>query len=376
MKIGIITFHKPINFGACLQALAMQEVLQPLGDRVELIDYIPNDVLATYKPLSLFKYRNVAKRSTKEAVFSLLSDVKNFSYICKKRKVFRDFFHQYYQLSAKSYKEGKLEQQPLDYDLCFAGSDQIWNPDITFGFDAAFFLKFGSERMVRAAYAASVGKETFSDAEKAELKELTKQFDSIAMREKTGAALLQEVIQRKVENVLDPTLLLPGKAWREMLKNSTQPSGKYIFVYALYQNPEMTQLIEALNKKTGLPIVTISKRSVYQNELARFPLAGPAQFVSLIDHAEFVVTNSFHGTAFSLNFSKQFICVMGGGRNSRMIDLLTKLSIADRAVTKYDEKLLSMMPIDYTCVQEKLEDERKTSLAYIQAVVHIPEERK
>ena len=136
-----------------------------------------------------------------------------------------------------------------------------------------------------------------------------------------------------------------------------------------YQNKELDKYVEELSKRTGLPVVTITRRKLYSNQNEVFPCADPKQFVELVSGAEYVVTNSFHGTAFSVNFSKKFVTFKGEKRNSRITDLLGTLGIPERAVSSYSEELFNLPDIDYDKVRMNLDSERKESLAYINKVL-------
>lgn len=369
MKIGIITFHNVINYGATLQALALQESIRKKSQDVSIINYTPIDVFSAYKPFSLIKNKRYAKNSLKRAVKSVASDARHFWFISKRNKTFNEFGKKYFNYSGEACQSlDKLKKSLPDYDVCFAGSDQIWNPDITYGFDSAYFLDFGKKNMVRASYAASIGRETFNSKEKQVLCEYLNEFDYISLRERTAQNLLNTLTDKPIEVVLDPTLLLNANDWRRLF--SIQPQSKeYIFVYTLYPNPKLNLFVEKLSKLKNLPVVTINRKPVYSNEVERYPLADPCEFVSLIANAQYVVTNSFHGTAFSVNFSKNFITFTGERRNSRITDLLKILGISERAVADFSDELLDMDDIDYEKVQSKLNEERNKSEEYIDSVL-------
>lgn len=369
MKVGIITYHNVINYGALLQALALQQAVMDNGAVVSIINYTPKDVFSTYKILSSMRIKRCWNISPFLALKSIASDLKNIVYLTRKNKAFLDFGKKYFNYSGCEFFDIKNPKgNTLDFDVCFAGSDQIWNPDITYGFDDAYFLEFGSQKMIRASYAASIGRDSFSDEEKKQLKQLLSVFDYISVREKSAKTVLDGVTDKNIETVLDPTLLLNAEKWRNIL-SVKDGDKKYIFVYTLYQNKELDQYVEELSKRTGLPVVTITRRKLYSNQNEVFPCADPKQFVELVSGAEYVVTNSFHGTAFSVNFSKKFVTFKGEKRNSRITDLLATLGIPERAVSSYNEELFKLPEIDYKTVHRNLEAKRKESFAYINKVL-------
>ena len=370
MKIGIITFHNVTNYGAMLQALASQENLKKFGYKAEIINYAPIDVTSIYQPFSLYKYKKWWKKSKTLALRSVASDTVYFRSINRKNQAFSDFGSRYYNLSEKSYKtKEEIKADEPQYDVCFTGSDQVWNPDITYGFDSTYFLDFGKENMVRASYAASIGRDSYSEKEQNQLKELLKKFDSISMREETAAEIIAPFSPVQPCVAIDPTLLLNAQDWKKLFNISDEPKEEYIFVYTLMDNSELNKYVEILSEKTGLPVVTFNRRKVYKNEKETFPTADPEKFVELIANARYVVTNSFHGTAFSVNFSKDFVTFKSPTRNSRITDFLGKLGIPERAVAQSDEGLLELPQIDYSVVHEKLQKERDKANDYIKSVI-------
>lgn len=369
MKAGIITYHNVINYGAALQALATQETLTRCGCQAEIINYTPSDVFDVYRSFSVGRFRRCCKKSLKFALRDVASNLKNYPAVHKKRSGFAGFGRKYFHYSGKpcaNYE--KLKKRLPEYDLCFTGSDQVWNPDITYGFDPAYFLDFGKKNMVRASYAASIGRERFSKEEQKTLSDYLQKLDYISARERTGAEVLSAVTDKPVNVVLDPTLLLNAKQWKELLSIKAEKGG-YILVYTLYPNPQLDRFVEKLSKEKNLPVVTLGSKKRYFANGKTFPCADPQKFVELFANADFVVTNSFHGTAFSVNFSRNFMTFMGQSRNSRMTDLLTALGIPERAVTGYSDELLAMPDIDYAWVQAKLDTEREHSLSYIKTVL-------
>lgn len=370
MKAGIITFHNVINYGATLQALALQKTIEKFDVSTEIIDYSNKKVTSIYKPFSFYKLKKAFRKSVKYGLKTILSDGYHFLHINKKNKAFSAFCKKYYNLSNRKYKTlYDVQNYCTNYDICFAGSDQIWNPDITQGFDSAYFLDFGSKEMKRVSYAASIGRDTFSKEEANAFKKLISNFDKISVREKTATNIVSQMVNKNVETVLDPTLLLSAEEWSQLL-NIKKTNEKYIFVYELYNNPQLNLMVEELSKKTGLPVITLTKKRKFLNELKRFSCADPAKFVELIANAEYVVTNSFHGTAFSINFSKQFFTFLGESRNSRILDLFESLGIEKhRANKEYNEELLSLSCIDYKGIQERLNEIKTLSKEYVKSAL-------
>lgn len=375
MKAGIITYHNVINYGAALQALALQHTLEKKGVEAQIINYTPKDVFDVYRSFSAKRFCRACKKSVLLALKDVASNVKNYRLLSGKRRDFARFGQRYYHYSGKACADfEKLKTQLPDYDVCFTGSDQVWNPEITRGFDPAYLLDFGRESMVRASYAASIGKSSFSEEEQKELASYLQRMDSISVREKTAATALRPVTDKPVEVVLDPTLLLSQKEWQTLF-SLNEKKGGYILSYALYFDPRLNALADKLSKEKNLPVVHFSKKNLFGNGEQRVPFADPKKFVELFAGADYVVTNSFHGTAFAVNFSKNFVSFVGNSRSSRITDLLDTLGIPERAAVRYTQDLLQLDDIDYVSVQEKLDAEREKSLAYIKNVLERAEEK-
>ena len=369
MKAGIITYHNVINYGAALQALALQETLQKNGADAQILNYTPKVVFEVYRPFSVKRFFRYWKDSPQKAIKDVLSNCKNLDLNIKKRKAFSNFGKQYFQYSGKPCADfEKLCKNLPEYDLCFTGSDQVWNPDITRGFDPAYFLDFGKQGLTKASYAASIGRDNFSEKEKTQLAEHLKRFDFLSLREKSACKALEGLTEKPFDVVLDPTLLLKAADWEKLL-NIKRKKGGYILVYTLYPNAQLDRYVEALSKEKGLPVVTFTRKNTYTNMGKKYPCADPRKFVELFAGADYVATNSFHGTAFSVNMGKNFVTFTGSHRNARILDLLGTLGISERAVAKYDDTLLELPDIDYASVEEKLNAERERSIAYIKTVL-------
>ena len=361
MKVGIITFHRTTNYGACLQTLATQTVLNEMGNDSFLVDYDPDSVALTYLHFSLKKYCAFIRQPS--TMLRLIASDIRYARINKHLDdAFDAFYKKYYRLSPLRYKTYKsLKDNPPQLDACITGSDQVWNSDITKGFDKAYFLGFGAPNMLRISYAASLGKDKFTEKEQREISLLLKPFDKVSVREVAGADALQAGIEKKVTICPDPTLLLNAEQWCDLFKIKRKTS-EYIFVYALYSNPELDRVVLKLQKQTGLPIFRIGNRSVYKNEQT-VHIADPRRYVELIANAKYVVTNSFHGTAFSVNFAKPFWCILGESRNARMLNLLEKVGLSNRASHRFNN--IDPSEIDYINVQRKLDEYREVGRNFL-----------
>ena len=376
MRAGLITFHFAHHYGAQLQALATMKAIQGLGHDCEIIDYrLPH----TTRTNQLFK-----KSASVRAVASDAHTALHYGAFQRRFHRFEAFVAEEMALSAQRYTAvDQLRNHPPAYDVYVAGSDQIWNPYIFQDrqFDPAFLLDFVREGR-RIAYAPSLGVPALPEDKAAELKSFLAPFSALSVREKRGQVLLREAAGRQARVVLDPTLLLNGTDWGA-LANPTRRQGPYILCYFVSDPGEAAPYALALAQKTGWPIVQLAgaRRKICDGAELVFD-AGPREFLALFRDAAAVVTNSFHGAAFSLQFQKNFFTSMSPKERSqptfsRIYSLLSRLGCADRIIG-LDETAPLEAEMDYGQVYERLEAERADSLAYLKAALEgtaLPEER-
>lgn len=342
MKIGILTFHTAHNYGAMLQTYALKLACEKLGHEVHVINYEPKYISDQYR---YFK----PKRNIKADALALM----NLRGNAVKNKRFEKFKNQYFDM--QPFAEGA-------YDAILYGSDQIWNPNIAGGFDPVFFAEHGIEAKRNVAYAASVGKQEFSKEECLAFQRLVKNFDAVSVREESAAQYLQPLVEQPIEVTLDPTLLTYQKDW-ETVMACPGCKEKYILIYEVALFPETLAAARMLSARTGLPIVRILyTRTKLQYGYQTLNDLGPCEFLGWIYNAEYVVTSSFHGTAFSLLFGKNFYTIPHHSYPGRMTDLLTKLDLSDRLIRSLPETITG---IDYDRVEKRLLEEREKSLAFI-----------
>lgn len=351
MKIGILTYHRAENYGALLQAYALKTYLSGLGHDVSFVDYWPDYHREYFELFSWNMFKNGSLRDKAVSVYYLL-----FWYrVRKKRKDnLQEFIHREFGLSslAKYHTDHDVVE---DYDCVVYGSDQIWrkqNMKAHPGFD---YWYFGSDniRAKKVTYAASMGSIDVKDEEKKSLRVLLSGFSTISVRE---SSLKDFLVSLGVNSqlVVDPVFLLPQRAWYELMGkvSSDTPTSKYILVYNLLGQKDTTLFAKELSKETGLATIEINKKYTPFSWGRKFNHTATVEtFLSLINNAEYVVSNSFHGVAMSIIFNKQFYVVGMKGRGSRVVSLLELLNIEDRFVT--DGKKPSSI-IEYASVMEKL----------------------
>lgn len=340
MKVGVLTFHRASNYGTALQAFATVEALRSLGFDAELMDYRPEYTERTLRP----RYLKKAK-SPKEVASILINRLVYGNQPNEKIHRFLEYINELpcSQNSCKTVQE--LEAVAKSYDVILSGSDQLWNPRIT-GDDLAYFFPFPHPNKV--SYGSSFGERSVSKDRQALLSPLLKQFRVMGLREETALQLTRQMVgddyAGKLCRVIDPTLLLEAEAWKKHRNTSVKlPEGGYILTYYMIETPILRAITEKLRKETGLPVVNIkpSKRQILLHEGHNMMWAGPREFLSCYAGAKYVVTNSFHGTAFAINFEVPMYVAplpvsMAGEVNSRLVDILDWYDLSDRWIENED----------------------------------------
>lgn len=355
-KIGIVTFHRAINFGGVLQSYALQKKLKDYGLDVEEIDYYSNDVYKIYNYFYVGKF-NIIKTPIKIAL--------NFGFFIKNiriKKKFNKFREKYIQTSDFLSSKEKVINYINRYDYIISGSDQVWNKDITLNdYDFYDLSLFNTNNKI--SYAASVGKDDISEQEKAYYKNLIKGYNSVSVRESS----LQNTLGEEVSHVMDPVFLLEKEEWYK-IKSSAYEKEKYIFIFSLQQNSNINQIVDSLNN--DYKIIYYSKIPMFKKNVKCVYDISPEDFLSLVFNAEMVVTNSFHCLAFSLIFNKKFISVLHKDKSSRQVDLLKKIGLTNRIYSNNISYLLEN-DIDYSKVEKVLKSEIKKSIKFIEESLKI-----
>ncbi|MDC1767445.1 MULTISPECIES: polysaccharide pyruvyl transferase family protein [Bacteroides] len=379
-KVAILTRRAGYNMGSSLQALAMSKFVKQSGYANEILDY------DEYSAYLLWR----VKPFIKKIILFILNLAPTLSYrLCrdyyqklqtadKQMKQFEQFESDYMPLTDRKYTSLKqLRQDVFHYDACICGSDQIWSP---YFYDPVFLLSFiaKGENCTKIAYAPSMGTTDASMLKEAQ-KELIKDFDYVSCREPEASDIVSEIRGEDIPTVLDPTLMVDSRFWKEVAaKSKIDINEKYILTYFLYtsyyQDDIPYKFIESLKRKTGLRVYNVSLFNQTQSILAdkQFDTIGPAEFLKLVQNAEWICTNSFHCTIFSYLFERRFFvferqmknCEEGGNQNSRIHRLL-KLFSMEQCLTKQLDKPNTDMEYDFSVGKSNLERERVVSLKYL-----------
>lgn len=349
-KIGILTFVDTINFGASLQAYALQEVIESFGNKAEIISYKNQGVES--------QEHNRGKIGLKKLVKTIILG----GGLKKKREAFRMYeelrVHRGLELLPSTVK---LLNEKYDYIVC--GSDQVWNMKITAN-DLTYYLGFVEEDRKKVTYAPSFGNVAFPEEYIETVKKEIVKIPHLSIRERSGADFIKEKFNMTAEVVMDPTLLLTKEEWKA--KISFIPNYKhYILVYFPHNKKKVFDFVEKLKKQTGYPVVYLSISPKKQRGVKTIYDASPDEFLGWILHADYIVTGSFHGTAFSINFEKQFF-YESSGAGSRINNLIEMMGIKERSI---DSEFMLSNVIEYSDVREKLHAEREKSKTWLKTAL-------
>lgn len=369
MKIGILTYHRAHNYGAVLQACALKTFLLKQGHKVELIDYWPIYRKGMY---DLFDFSYLSHRiGIFKKIIRTIKHVILFPEKLIRYRKFVNFIESNFNINNKNiFVNGK--NVPIGFDVYIFGSDQIWRKNKFNnynGYDPVYWGRYPINSDVKKiSYAASMGVMEIDKSEINFIEKHLKNFDLISVREKKLIELLQPFSNKKIIEVLDPVFLLKYHDWMAIASQNIILPKKYLLFYHLVNSKEATELVNKISERLRLKIIEI-KGWV---ELIRNPFrckhtVGPNEFIALFAKASFVVTTSFHGTAFSIIFKKQFFTLGMRNNADRVKNLLDKLCISNRYIDDvYDYE--DPEDIDYNLVNSLLNKEIKKSACFLKAI--------
>jgi hypothetical protein len=368
-RIGIITYHFVPNYGAAMQAWALQQYLCALGHDAFLIDYRPSHLTTGgwfHFPKDAWSRRAnlvIAYQKAMALKTKLLGDG-------GKAASFEAYHQEYFNIQGPVYKSNQdLRRRPPEADVYICGSDQIWNASEQFGIDSSYFLDFAPKGVKRISYAASFGRPYVHARFEAGTADLINQLDAISVREESGVGIVQELSARDAEWVPDPTLLV-GDGYPEAVLPIDQPED-YIFSYTLRSRELVANIERKMAAATGLGVVSpITLAALGHGE------PGPLEWLGYIKSAKYVITNSYHGTLFSIIFKKPFVFVglsgVKAGFNERANSLLHGLGLQDRMMDTYDEgRLQAIMQknVDWDRVHQQIEAWRVAATTFLKASI-------
>ena len=365
MKIGILTFHCAYNYGAVLQAYALQEYLKTLGHEVHIIDYRPAYLLSSYK-ICAFKWNSDC--SLKHNIFLLIRSLLILPTRIKRSLNFKCFLKKHLSLYPVKYLS-----MNSDFDAFITGSDQIWNPLITGGRYDDFYwgkLNVGSGKKV-ISYAASAGTINNLESNPEFLRKMLSAYSSISVREKSLADYIEEKTGYKPYVVVDPVLLCDKNVFTSIMDKQKE-SVSYLLIFQLKYNDDcqkISNIATKIAKQKGISVIRkLAPMSESLKDRDLLTNVRPETFLSLIAGASYVVTSSFHGTVFSLLFEKNFSTVkLSSQVSERMENLLDSVGLNSRLVDDVED--ISYEDIDYNIVNKHINKLRSYSRNFLKAAL-------
>lgn len=361
MRTATVTWISYHNFGTFLQAYALQQVINKLGFSNAIID----------------DKRVVMPKGAQYDYIKKLNFIKQaYIYTCiflneHQRKSW--FAYREYEKFAKRYLDIDNDYQTFDdlnnkYDVFIAGSDQIWYPSEDI-FNPYFYLDFVSKKKI--SYAASIGISEYPEDYKDKVKKLLRDFSHISVREEIGQHLLEEFLHKDIETVLDPTLLLEKRDWDKIASQYKISSHPYLLCYMLTYNEKYLSMARSYANKHNLRLIIIATEEIYKKYADKLLYAGPSKFITAIRNADTVLTDSFHGTVFSIIYHKRFATFKRfrdnakRNQNTRIFNLFKITGIKGHLINQDEEKISDIAPIDYDLVDNIIKDYRLKSVSYL-----------
>lgn len=384
-KIGLVVCYNIKNYGSVLQSYATEKIVEKEELPYECINYKRKKNFSFFWK-SFLRCFNLTLLKTKLLIIKKKLYVKFFnkdleSKFKKRNKIFDDFIEQNFKLSLPYYGYEELKKGMIHYDGIILGSDQVWNP-MNLG-NNYYTLNFVPDNLPKITYAASFGVSKIPSYQIKKTKKYLKRIQFISVREQAGKKIIKELINRDVPVVLDPTLMLTIDEWHNIYDQKRLIKEKYILCYFLGNNSVHRDWANKIKEKTGFKIVIlphmdqIIKQDFNFGDIQYFE-AGPKEFLNLIENAEMVCTDSFHGTVFSILNQKKFLVfnrymsTKKESTNSRISSLLNLLKLEDRLYNGKDEIYETMeKSINYSEVKKQLEILRKESKNYLDNAIKI-----
>ena len=369
-SIGIITIHKINNYGSVLQAFALQKACEFLGNKVEIIDYkFPNQYHLTHKYQS--KYDSIPNEPRLIKLFFAWA-------LIRQHRGIGLFVKKYQHLSNRQYNSPKELEifKPL-YDVYMTGSDQIWNPRHCGG-DPSFMLHFAVSGSRKISYAASICADHLPQDLNESYCKLLGKYQFISVREKSSVNIIKKITGKEPYTVVDPTLLLSRYQWNEIAIKKRLIKNKFILCYFLNYSfnafPYVEKLVEYIHKKTKYDIVYVGRPPHHLSFFHTYYRVGasPEEFLSLMRDADMVLTTSFHGTAFAVNYGKPLFTVVQDKNacDSRQVDLMCQLGLEKQILSVGDPMPdISRFQYDASVQQKLLEELRCKSYEYLKTSI-------
>lgn len=354
MKLAIITIHNVSNYGAVLQSFALKEVIKEKHE-VKVLDF---DNRHVSKSLDLLRIDF--------SLHGLLGFGKDLCRLIPRRKVLKKF---------NSFLNKEMELVPFtesildEFDGFISGSDQIWNPicvSPVANFIPEYFLTFAKTNQFKVSYASSCGAYDFDELELLQLQSYLESYKALGVREAKTCEMLRKKLGFNAQHVLDPTLLLTKQQWLSKVGDNKFRSGKYILLYVIKNTPLLVRVVKHFKLKFGIKVILVEQGLYFSTDVdEHIRDAGPEDFISLFHNAEYVITDSFHGTTFSIIFKKRFLTVSPGKNINRIESLLSKLQLSERIIYNVEQVESKSFDFSFQDAEKILSTEISFSKKYL-----------
>lgn len=357
-KVGLITVHDWHNYGSMFQTYAMWKFIDSLDNTLcEVIDFIPE-----------FLDKSNAYELYKENKLNAPEFCEYFQDVIGRKNKFDSFYSLYQKSKHKYFSDVEMEEAPPEYDVYVSGSDQIWNVNFRIK-SRSYFLNFTDSKN-KLAFSTSVGR--CKERKLQDYSEYINDYKKIFIREESGVERVKNVTGRDdIDMMIDPTFLYDKDEWLGLAPDEHIINGKYLVCYATLESQldEIMPIIYMLHKKFDIPVVLFGMVKPRKEDwIINKVDIGPLEFLSLYRDAEFIVTHSFHGTAFSLNLNKNFLVFNDRTHNFRKTNLLKQFNLEGRVVRSIDDVEAALKhELDYIGINEKiniLRDKAKNNIEY------------
>lgn len=368
MKVAILTQPLQTNYGGTLQAYALQKVVAKMGGEVTTINY-------------QCKQRNLIRFILAVLKSHIANRDEKFPFLSKELKVRERYHREFIEREIKR-SEIILSEEDLiehfhkvNYDTVIVGSDQVWRIEYSPNIDN-FFLNFVDKSTKKIAYAASFGVDNwqFSPKKTQKIKKWLKEFNAISVREDSASNLCKEYLELEAKHVLDPTLLLKKEDYMNLIEKFPKIN-KNIFTYILDDSDTKKEVISHISSKLGLTTFKKQPEKIYKTELFvknndEYIYPKIEEWICSFRDASFIITDSFHGTVFSIIFNKPFVVIANSERGlARFTSLLKLFDLESRMIVNCDQlnDFLIYDDIDFERINEKLEKLRFDSIKFIES---------
>lgn len=369
MKLALLSFHNAANYGAALQAYALQKFLTDKGYDCEYINYVNASRGHEYS-MTWHIYDSLRHGKLTSAAAYLAGS----PFLTLRKVRFDKFYSQYLKKTKKVYRTS-AEAVTLNgaYDRFIVGSDQVWNPACN-GDDTAFLLDFVKNNRERISYSSSFGVATIDEQHRGAYKENLSAFHSLAVRESIGRDLIIELTGRDAQVVLDPVMLLTKEQWMQLVPDN-QKKERFIFSYT-NRDRQIADFFKTGYKLEGRKHYILSRYTRPQdfiNPTSRVKYCmSPQEFVSVIANADLVVSASFHCLAMSIILNRPFVAILTGdkGKDERPLNILRALDLECRILHSAMTVADVQAPIDWESVNKKIEELKASSVAYLNKAIN------